>query len=192
MVSRFVSDGAFYFFVFWLPLYFSEARGMNLRDIGFFALIVFGAADIGSIVGGYTGKKFMDFGMSLDRSRKSVIWIGALLVLAAMPVGMTDSIPLVIALIAMAMFAIQFKASSMFTLPADLFPASDVGRIWGMYGAIGSLGGSAFGYITGILVENYSWTPVFVIAACMHIVSAVLISIFVPKIELLPKQAASV
>ena len=85
MISRFVSDGAFYFFVLWLPLYLSEARGMNLRAIGFFAVIPFLAADIGSVAGGYTGKKLIDAGMSLDRSRKLVIWIGALLVLAAMP-----------------------------------------------------------------------------------------------------------
>ena len=189
MISRFVSDGAFYFFVFWLPLYLSEARGMDLRDIGLFAVITFGAADIGSVAGGYTGKKLMDRGMSLDRARKLVIWIGALLVLTAMPAATTDSASLAIALIAIAMFAIQFKASSMFTLPADLFPSRDVGTIWGLYGAVGSFGGAAFGYITGVVVENVSWTPVFVAAACMHIVSAVLINIFVPRIQLLGQPA---
>lgn len=189
MISRFVSDGAFYFFVFWLPLYLSEARGMNLRDIGLFAVITFGAADIGSLVGGYTGKKLMDGGMSLDRARKLVIWVGALLVLAAMPAATTESAWLAIGLIAIAMFAIQFKASSMFTLPADLFPSRDVGTIWGLYGAIGSFGGAAFGYITGVVVENFSWTPVFVAAACMHIFSAILINIFVPRIELLDTRA---
>jgi ACS family hexuronate transporter-like MFS transporter len=92
---------------------------------------------------------------------------------------------LALTLISIAMFAIQFKASSMFTLPADLFPARDVGTIWGIYGAVGSFGGAAFGYITGWTIENYSWTPVFIAAACMHIVSALLINIFVPKIQLL-------
>jgi len=190
MLSRFVSDGAFYFFVFWLPLYFSEARDMNLRDIGFFALLVFGAADVGSIAGGYAGKRFMDLGMSLDKARKLVIWIGAILVLTAMPATLAESPMVAVALISVAMFAIQFKASSMFTLPADLFPANDVGRIWGIYGAVGSLGGAAFGYITGQIIENYSWTPVFIMAACMHIVSAVLINIFVPRIELLGEKTA--
>ena len=191
MVSRFVSDGAFYFFVMWLPLYLNEARGMNLRDIGLFAIITFGAADIGSVVGGYTGKKLMDGGVSLDRARKIVIWVGALLVLAAMPAAGTDSVGLAIGLIAIAMFAIQFKASSMFTLPADLFASRDVGTVWGIYGAVGSFGGAAFGYITGVVVENYSWTPIFVAAALMHIVSAVLINIFVPRIGLLERRESA-
>jgi len=190
MISRFVSDGAFYFFVFWLPLYLNEARGMDLRSIGLFAIIPFLAADIGSVVGGYSGKKLIDVGVSLNASRKIVIWVGALLVLVAMPAATTESVTLALALIAVAMFAIQFKASSMFTLPADLFPARDVATVWGIYGAIGSFGGAVFGYITGLVVENYSWTPVFIAAALMHIFSAVLINIFVPRIELLkPKEA---
>ncbi len=189
MISRFVSDGAFYFFVFWLPLYLSEARGMDLRAIGLFAVIPFLAADIGSIAGGYAGKKLMDAGLSLDRSRKIVIWVGALLVLAAMPAATTESAMLALGLIAVAMFAIQFKAASMFTLPADLFASRDVGTIWGMYGAVGSFGGAVFGYITGWTVENVSWTPVFVAAACMHIVSAILVNIFVPRIARLDTVA---
>ncbi len=191
MISRFVSDGAFYFFIFWLPLYLSQERGFDLKAIALFAWIPFLAVDVGGIAGGYAGKKMLDMGVTLDRARKSVIWVGALLVLAAMPAATTESAGLALALIAIAMFAIQFKASSMFTLPADLFPSRDVGTIWGMYGAVGSFGGAAFGYLTGWTIENYSWTPVFIVAACMHIVSALLINIFVPKIELLlPVQPA--
>jgi ACS family hexuronate transporter-like MFS transporter len=190
MISRFVSDGAFYFFIFWLPLYLSQERGFNLKEIGLFAIIPFLAVDLGGIAGGYAGKKLMDVGVSLDRSRKLVIWVGALLVLAAMPAATAESAFVALGLISIAMFAIQFKASSMFTLPADLFPARDVGTIWGIYGAVGSFGGAAFGSLTGWIIDNYSWAPVFIAAACMHIVSAVLINIFVPRIELLGARDA--
>jgi ACS family hexuronate transporter-like MFS transporter len=185
MISRFVSDGAFYFFVFWLPLYLSQERGFDLKDIALFAWIPFLAVDIGGITGGYVGKKLIDKGISLDRSRKLVIWVGALLVLAAMPAATTESAGWALGLIAIAMFAIQFKASSMFTLPADLFPARDVGTVWGLYGAVGSFGGMAFSGLAGWTIDNYSWGPLFVAAACMHIVSAILINLTVPRIELL-------
>lgn len=185
MISRFVSDGAFYFFVFWLPLYLSQERGFDLKAIALFAWIPFLAVDIGGITGGYVGKVLIEKGITLDRARKVVIWVGALLVLAAMPAATTESAGLALTLIAIAMFAIQFKASSMFTLPADLFPARDVGTVWGMYGAVGSFGGMAFSGIAGWTIDHYSWAPLFVAAACMHIVSAVLINLFVPRIELL-------
>jgi len=188
MISRFISDGAFYFFIFWLPLYLSQERGFDLKDIALFAWIPFVAVDIGAFAGGYAGKWLIDRGVSLDRARKLVIWIGAILVLAAMPAASTESAAVALALIAVAMFAIQFKAASMFTLPADLFPARDVGTIWGIYGAIGSFGGAVFGSFTGWTIENYSWTPVFVVVGCMHIVSALLINVFVPRIGLLDIQ----
>jgi ACS family hexuronate transporter-like MFS transporter len=191
MVSRFVSDGAFYFFIFWLPLYLSQERDFDLKAIGFFAVIPFIAVDIGGITGGYVGKYLMEKGLSLYKSRKLVIWAGALLVLVAMPVATTESALAALALISVAMFAIQFKAASMFTLPADLFPSRDVGTVWGIYGAVGSFGGAAFGSLTGWTIDNYSWTPVFVAAACMHIVSALLINIFVPRIELLTQPGAA-
>jgi len=185
MLSRFVSDGAFYFFIFWLPLYLTQERGFDLKAIAMFAWIPFLAVDIGGITGGYLGKRLIDKGMSLNKARKLVIWVGAVLVLAAMPAASTESAALALGLIAIAMFAIQFKASSMFTLPADLFPARDVGTVWGMYGAVGSFGGMAFSILAGWTIDHYSWTPLFVAAGCMHIVSAILINVFVPRIELL-------
>ncbi|MDP6437388.1 MAG: MFS transporter [Gammaproteobacteria bacterium] len=185
MISRFVSDGAFYFFVFWLPLYLSQERGFDLKAIALFAWIPFLAVDIGGITGGYVGKILIDKGITLDRARKLVIWIGALLVLAAMPAATTESAGTALALIAVAMFAIQFKASSMFTLPADLFPACDVGTIWGMYGAVGSFGGMAFSALAGWTIDHYSWAPLFAAVALMHIVSALLVNLFVPRIRML-------
>ena len=157
MLSRFVSDGAFYFFVFWVPLYLSSERGFNIIEIGLFAWIPFLAADVGSLAGGWSGQDLIRRGMSVNAARKWVIWVGALMVPLALPAVMVDSPVLAIALIGGAMFAIQFKASSLFTLPADLFPARDVATVWGLYGAV----------------------------AAMHIVSAVLINVFIPRIELI-------
>ncbi|TDJ42841.1 MAG: MFS transporter [Gammaproteobacteria bacterium] len=191
MLSRFVSDGAFYFFVFWLPLYLMQERGFDLKAIALFAWIPFLALDIGGITGGYIGKRLIDKGISLDKARKLVIWVGAVLVLAAMPAASTESTGLALGLIAIAMFAIQFKASSMFTLPADLFPARDVGTVWGMYGAVGSFGGMVFSILAGWTIDHYSWTPLFVAAGCMHIVSAILINVFVPRIEMLHAATAA-
>ena len=186
MLSRFVSDGAFYFFVFWLPAYLASERGFNIIEIGLFAWIPFLAADLGSLAGGWAGQKMMQRGMSLDAARKWVIWVGALMVPLALPAVMTDSPALAIALIAGAMFAIQVKASSLFALPADLFPARDVATVWGLYGAVGSFGGMAFNTVVGWTIDQYSYLPVFVAVAAMHIVSAVLINILVPRIEMLP------
>ena len=185
MLSRFVSDGAFYFFVFWLPAYLASERGFNIIEIGLFAWIPFLAADLGSLAGGWAGQSLIRRGMSLNAARKWVIWVGALMVPLALPAATTDSTGMAIALIAGAMFAIQVKASSLFALPADLFPARDVATVWGLYGAIGSFGAMAFNAVVGWTIDQYSYFPVFVMVAVMHIVSALLINLFVPRIEML-------
>ena len=183
MLSRFIGDGAFYFFVFWLPLYLSSARGFNIMEIALFAWIPFLALDIGSLAGGWLGQRLIRDGVSLDRSRKIVIWIGALIVPVALPAVTTDSAAAAIALISVAMFAMQFKASSLFTLPADLFPARDVATIWGLFGAVGSFGAMAFNAVVGWTIDHYSYQPVFAAVAVMHIFSAAMISLFVPQVR---------
>ena len=191
VLSRFIGDGAFYFFVFWLPLYLSSARGFNIMEIALFAWIPFLALDVGSLAGGWFGQRLIRKGVSLDRSRKIVIWIGALLVPVALPAVTTDSAATAIALIAAAMFAMQFKASSLFTLPADLFPARDVGTVWGLFGAIGSFGAMAFNAVVGWTIDHYSYQPVFAAVAFMHILSAAMISLFIPQIRQLSVPTAA-
>ena len=191
VLSRFVGDGAFYFFVFWLPLYLSSARGFNIMEIALFAWIPFLALDFGSLAGGWFGQRLIRGGMSLDRSRKIVIWIEALLVPVALPAVTADSAATAIALIAAAMFAMQFKASSLFTLPADLFPARDVGTVWGLFGAIGSFGAMAFNAVVGWTIDHFSYQPVFAAVAVMHILSAAMISLFIPQVrQLAPAGSA--
>jgi ACS family hexuronate transporter-like MFS transporter len=183
MLARFTADGSFYFFVFWLPNYLASQRGFDILQIGLIAWVPFLAADLGSLAGGYTNTWLMGRGVSLDRARKTVIWLGALLVPLGVPAIFVDSSVTAIALIAAAMFATQFKAASLFALPADMFAARDVAKIWGIFGAAGSFGAILFAPFIGWMIDEWSYTPVFVCAALMHIVSALCITLFVPHIE---------
>jgi len=182
-LSRFVSDGAFYFFIFWLPNYLSDEKGFDLVKIGLFAWIPFLASDIGSFVGGWTGSKLIDQGMSLDRSRKFVIWIGAIFVLPVLLCIYINSAAGAIALISFSLFSTQFKQSSLFTLPIDLFPTKDAASVWGITGSAGSFGAMLFTPFIGWLVDHVSYTPVFVIVSVLHIISALIVVLFIPKIK---------
>ncbi|MBT8442462.1 MAG: MFS transporter [Gammaproteobacteria bacterium] len=188
MFSRFVADGAFYFFVSWLPLYLAQERGFDIKAIAIFAVIPFLAADLGSLFGGWLGTRLIRGGMTVNAARKWVIWIGALLIPCALPAVWTDSAAVSIALIGVAMFAIQVKSSNLFTLPADLFPSGDVATIWGMFGAVGSFGGMLFVALAGWVSENYSYEPIFAAVAVMHIVSAAIVMVMIPNISLLNRK----
>ncbi|TMM58634.1 MFS transporter [Maribacter algarum] len=186
-LSRFVSDGAFYFFVFWLPSWLADVKGFSLLEIGMFAWIPFLLSDIGSFVGGWTGGQLMKNGMSLDASRKWVIWVGAILVIPVLGCLYIESPYWAIALISLSLFATQFKQASLFTLPIDLFGKKDAASIWGISGSAGSFGAMLFTPLIGWLVDTISYSPVFVIVSILHIISALLVMVFIPKIKLVSR-----
>lgn len=207
MLSRFTGDGAFYFFVTFLPLYLVSERGMNpaIEGVGgatsfdvtlvvayvLGTMIPFLGADAGSFAGGWCGKKLMDRGMSLDAARKTMIWAGALLVLpVTLGALVVESTVMAVALITLALFAIQVNAANLFVLPADLFQSRDVATVWGIFGALGSIGGALFAMLAGWLIDNVSWAPVFIIVAIMRIVAAGFVQVFIPRVERLPPVAA--
>ena len=183
MLSRLVSDGAFYFFVAWLPLYLSQERNFDMQALAYSVALPFIAADIGSLFGGWLGTRLIRSGWSVNAARKVIIWVAALLVPCALLAVLVDSAAVAIGLICIAMFAIQMKASSHFTIPADLFPAKDVATIWGLFGAVGSLGGALFVVTVGWVTEHYSYTPIFAAVGVMHLISALIIMIMIPSIK---------
>lgn len=111
------------------------------------------------------------------------MWTGAVLCLATLPALRAGSAAAALGYIALAMFAIQFKQSALFTLPADMYPPEDVGTVWGLAGAAGSFGGMAFTPVVGWLVQYMSYAPVFVVVSTMHLVSVVIVVWTIPRIR---------
>lgn len=188
LLSRISNDGAFYFFVSFLPLYLAQVQGFDIREIAAFAWVPFLAADAGALAGGWLGRYLMLRGWSLDAARKSLIWGGALLVVFSLPAAKTGSPAIALALIALAMFAIQAKASSLFALPADLFPSLQVGTVWGLFGAAGSFGAALFSFAAGWISQHYAYAPVFVAVVITQLLSAAFISWLIPKVQVIDEE----
>ena len=185
LIARVVSDFPFYFFLFWLPQYLIDVRGFDLRAIALFAWLPWVAADHGALVGGSLSSSLVTKGQSINRARKTVIWLGAVLVaVAVVPAYYTDSSALALAFICFGLFAIQIKGAVFFTLPTDLFPADRVATVWGVFGAVGSLGGSLLGLLAGFMIQGAGYESVFLMIASLHLISALLLQIFVPKIAM--------
>ena len=185
LVARVVSDFPFYFFLFWLPQYLIDVRGFDLRAIALFAWLPWVAADLGALAGGTLSSSLVTRGHTINRARKIVIWLGAVLVaVAVVPAYYTQSSALALALICLGLFAIQIKGSVFFTLPTDLFPADRVATVWGVFGAVGSLGGSLLGLLAGFMIQKAGYESVFLMIASLHLISALLLQIFVPRIAL--------
>jgi ACS family hexuronate transporter-like MFS transporter len=188
LLSRISNDGSFYFFVSFLPLYLAQVQGFDIRQIAAFAWVPFLAADVGALFGGWIGRHLMLRGWSLDAARKSVIWGGAVLVVLTLPAATSESPVVALALIALAMFAIQAKASSLFALPADLFPSLQVGTVWGLFGAAGSFGAALFSFAAGWVSQHYAYAPVFVAVVVTQLLSAGFVSWLIPRVEVVAEK----
>lgn len=183
LAARVVSDFPFYFFLFWLPQYLMAARGFDLRDIAMFAWLPWVAADLGALSGGFMSSWLVERGRTINFARKVVIWLGAALVLVTIPAVQVESAYLALGLICFGLFAIQLKGSVFFTLPTDLFPAAKVATVWGVFGAVGSLGGSVLGLLAGYMIQSSGYANVFILIAFLHLLSAALLQLFVPNIR---------
>lgn len=183
LLIKLFSDSAWYFFIFWLPKYLGDIRHLNIKEIGYYAWIPYAFAGVGSFFGGWLSSFLISKNLTLDSSRKIALGIAAVL----MPISLfIANAPLGYAIVffSVAMLGHQFWSTIVQTLATDIFPSSVVGSVSGLMGAIGSFGGLLFNLLAGILVTNFGYSPVFIIAGMMHPLSFILALLVIRKIEL--------
>jgi ACS family hexuronate transporter-like MFS transporter len=87
---------------------------------------------------------------------------------------------LLIALVSIATFGHQFWASSILTLPADLFRGRVVASCSGLTGTGATIGGIIASGLTGAIVTHpHGYTAVFTWAGLMHPLAVVLILLLI-------------
>ena len=185
MLARALGDGAFYFISFKLADYLATERGMSILRIAWVGAIPFIAADLGSLLGGWTGLRLIRAGFSVHQSRMTMMWVGALIIPGLLLGVYADTATFVVIGMSLALFGTQVKSSALFSLPADLFPARDVATVWGICGAAGSFVAAIFQWLSGWMIDEFGYRPVFVIIACVHVLSVMAIMVFVRRIEVL-------
>jgi ACS family hexuronate transporter-like MFS transporter len=172
---KFLTDGAWFFFIFWLPKYLGDARGFKMSALGSYAWIPYAFAGVGSFVGGWFSAWLMRRGYSLDASRKIALGVSA----AMLPMSiLVVSAPVHLALVfvSIAFLGHQFWSVIVQTLPADFFPAPQVGSVAGLIGCAGSFGAMLFNLLVGVLLDHFgSYAVPFLLAGLMHPLAFVII-----------------
>ena len=183
VAAKFLSDAAWYFYLFWLPKYLYDIRGFDTKKVGYYAWIPYAASGLGSLAGGWFSSWLLRKGLSVNAARKLALGASA----AVMPVILfVDSAPvdLAIAIFSVAFFGQQSWSTLVMILPTDLVPGRMVGSVAGMVGFGGALGGVAFGLVVGwVLDHGYGYSPVFAMAGSFHVLAFLLILLTIPRIE---------
>jgi MFS transporter, ACS family, hexuronate transporter len=171
-IARFLSEPAWQFFTYWIPLYLATERHMKMKDIGYFSWVPFLAGDLGCLFGGVLSPLFGKLGSSVMTSRKLAASTCALLMMFAVFIGHAPTAPWAIFFFCIAAFAHQAMSSTLLTLPADLFPKGAVATANGLSGAIGGFGGTLFTMIVGIVAMTLGYAPLFVAIAFFDAIGA--------------------
>lgn len=184
LLGRSLTDPIWWFYVFWLPQYLSDARGFSLKQIAAFAWIPFVAADIGNFTGGFASAFLIKRGTPVLRARKLVCVVSCLPVLAGIPAATTHSAYSALAFIAFAVWGYASWSTMGLTFPSDLFPQDVVASVTGLSGLGAGLAGALFTLIVGKLVDRFSYFPAFVAAATLPLLATAAILILLnPRSE---------
>ncbi|HEV7609748.1 MAG TPA: MFS transporter [Steroidobacteraceae bacterium] len=182
--AKFLSDGAWYFYLFWLPKYLFEARGFDLKQAASVGWIPYAASGIGSLCGGYLSSRLLARNFSVNAARKIALGASAALMPWVMFVPQADSIPLVLFLFSLAFFGQQSWSTLVMTVPTDLVPHGALGKLAGLVGLGGAFGGIAMGQAAGWALDHgFSYTPVLIAAASLHMIAFALICLTIPRIR---------
>ena len=183
IIAKFLTDAVWYFYIFWTPKYLFDARGFDIKDVGYFGWIPFAAAAIGSLAAGALSSELIRRGISINRSRKIALCIGA--VCLPISAGIVSApTAWAIVYISMAYFGHQMWNVIIQTLPADLFPSYEVGSVAGIIGCAGALGGFCFQFVAGWMMTNLDgYGSIFTTLSVLHPLSFVIILIMIPRIK---------
>lgn len=171
VLGRALTDPIWWFYVFWLPQYLSDARGFSLKRIALFAWLPFVAADLGNFTGGLISGYCIRRGISVIRARTWICAISCLPILAGIPAAHVHNVYAALALICVALWGYASWSTMGLTLPSDLFPQDIVATVTGLSGLAAGLAGALFTFAVGLSVDRFSYGPAFLAAGLLPLVA---------------------
>jgi ACS family hexuronate transporter-like MFS transporter len=166
--SRFLSDPVWWFYLFWLPKYLAEQRGFTMAQIGLLAWLPYLTADAGSIAGGLLSGWLVRRGWTALRARRAGMWPFALMMPLSIFIPHASSSTLALAIISLVTFAHMAWKTNQMTVTNDIYPVQVVGSVSGLTAFGNGLGGAAFTWLTGQVVQHFSYDAIFFIMAFLH------------------------
>jgi ACS family hexuronate transporter-like MFS transporter len=167
VVARFFGDPIWWLYVNWMPLYLSDARGFDLKQLKATGWVPYVAAALGALAGGWFSGYLLRRTGDVNRARKTAITIGTVAMLAGFATAFATSAPSAIVCLSITLFGFQFWVGNVQTLASDYFPVGAVGSIAGFAGTAAGLGAVIFTFSTGWVVDHFSYTPILITAAVL-------------------------
>ena len=198
--GKFMTDGVWWFFLFWTPAYLKAEYTMEATDIALPIGILYTITVFGSVFGGKFPTFFINKGMNPYAGRMKAMLIIAffpLLVLLAQPLGHIEAlgdngywIPII--LIGIGGSAHQAWSANIFSTIGDMFPKRAIATITGIGGMAGGVGSFFINKGSGMLFDHSliewgsktpGYTIVFSFCAVAYLIGWIVMKTLVPKFK---------
>jgi len=174
------------FYWYWLPQYLKHQRGMSLTMVGLLAWLPFLAGGVGNLGGGWASRWLVRRGYSLDTSRRTLFIVSIALSAFAVLVPATANNLAAISVICVASLGINAYAANLIGLYTDIFPQHILARITSLTGIGDGVMSMATMLLTGIVVDRFSYVPVFIAAGLLPFLALSSFFVLVRRVEVVP------
>jgi MFS transporter, ACS family, hexuronate transporter len=190
IIAKGLTDPVWWFFLIWLPAYFLQTRGLDIKHSWIHLVTIYSIITVLSIMGGWLTGYFQKQGWTVTRARKTGMFLYALCVIPIVFTTRVGDWPAVL-LIGLAGAAHQAWSANLFTTTSDIFPKKDIATITGLGGMAGSIGGIIFPWLTGRLIDRFTaagnvtggYAILFGICASLYLIAFAIHHLLVPKLE---------
>ncbi len=191
IVGKVLTDPIWWFFLFWLPAYFSDTFNLDLTKPSLHLAVVYAATTFGSIGGGYLSSYFIKKGWTVIKARKTTLLIAAIAVTPIFLAKFTTDIWVAVAIISLVTAAHQAWSANIFTIVSDIVPKNAVSSVVGIGGMSGSIASTLFPLVVGSLLSYYKnlgnikigYDLLFVFCGCAYFLAWLIIHLLTKRMK---------
>lgn len=193
--GKFLTDGIWWFYLFWLPDYLIKQFNMPLEKVIWPTFIVYGVSIVGSVYGGGFPMYFMNKGIEAYKARMTAMVIIALFPLTVLFTEFFGNVSifggaalyLAVATICIGAAAHQAWSANLFTTVSDMFPKKAIASVIGIGTTAGGIGGVIIQLLAGKLTDIFSANPhtayfiMFIICGLSYLIAWTIMKALVPS-----------
>jgi MFS transporter, ACS family, hexuronate transporter len=194
-VGKLMTDGIWWFYLFWLPDYLHKQFGMTKQAVMLPTFIVYAVAIVGSIYGGSIPMTLIKRGMAVYRARMTAMLLIAVFPLAVLTTQYFGNVGhfgkwaaiFAVATICIGAAAHQAWSANLFTTVSDMFPKKAVGSVIGIGTFAGGIGGVIVQLLAGSLTDAFKEDPqtaylfMFIVCALSYLIAWSIMKMLVPR-----------
>ncbi len=192
VIAKAISDSTWWLMTFWLPDFYRKTYDLTTSELAVPMAIAFLGSGGGALLAGWASTRLLERGWSVNRVRKTVMLVSALLVLPLPIVLQLDAFWPVAIMMGVLMAGHQGFSLSIFSTITDVVPAAKVGRVTAFGAFCGNMAGAGMNVITGVVTTaGLGFMPLFLFASVSYLLALGWFQLFLPRITRHDAEPAS-